>query len=178
VRYIVIAAAFATLAILAASPKAEGHELSKGKRDTEAYWRHNYYHAFYTLRWWEAIFGKRQFISMEEVALEQREVRKHRRLLRISQTKLRKFNIDSCLRELIRRESGAWPPYSVREAQVTNPYSGAYGLGQALPASKMAPYGSDYMTNPYTQIRWMKSYVRRYGGSCSALAYQRANGYY
>lgn len=42
--------------------------------------------------------------------------------------------------------------------------SGAYGLGQALPASKMAVYGSDYMTNPYTQLVWMYNYVKdRYG---------------
>lgn len=42
--------------------------------------------------------------------------------------------------------------------------SGAYGLGQALPASKMAVYGSDYMTNPYTQLTWMYNYViERYG---------------
>lgn len=42
--------------------------------------------------------------------------------------------------------------------------SGAYGLGQALPAGKMAVYGSDYMTNPYTQLVWMYNYVKdRYG---------------
>ena len=42
--------------------------------------------------------------------------------------------------------------------------SGAYGLGQALPASKMARFGDDYMTNPVTQLRWANSYaVNRYG---------------
>lgn len=49
-------------------------------------------------------------------------------------------------------ESG-WDP------QATNPGSGAYGLGQALPAGKMAEFGSDYMTNPYTQLKWMYAYV-------------------
>lgn len=43
--------------------------------------------------------------------------------------------------------------------------SGAYGLGQALPASKMASYGSDYMTNPITQLKWASDYASsRYGG--------------
>lgn len=41
--------------------------------------------------------------------------------------------------------------------------SGAYGLGQALPASKMAPYGSDYMTNPITQLKWANDYVVSHG---------------
>lgn len=47
--------------------------------------------------------------------------------------------------------------------------SGAYGLGQAEPASKMAPYGSDYMTNPVTQLRWANAYaVGRYGSWANA----------
>ena len=47
--------------------------------------------------------------------------------------------------------------------------SGAYGLGQALPASKMAPYGADYMTNPVTQLRWANAYaVNRYGSWANA----------
>lgn len=43
--------------------------------------------------------------------------------------------------------------------------SGAYGLCQSLPASKMASAGSDYMTNPVTQLRWCDGYAKqRYGG--------------
>jgi hypothetical protein len=46
-----------------------------------------------------------------------------------------------------------------------NEGSGAYGLCQALPASKMASAGSDYLTNPVTQLRWCSSYAKdRYGG--------------
>ena len=42
--------------------------------------------------------------------------------------------------------------------------SGAYGLCQALPASKMATAGSDYMTNPITQLKWCNGYaIGRYG---------------
>ena len=57
--------------------------------------------------------------------------------------------------------------------------SGAYGIGQAKPASKMAPFGADYMTNPITQVRWMIAYVvKRYGSACGAAAYRAAHGFY
>lgn len=50
--------------------------------------------------------------------------------------------------------------------------SGAYGLGQAMPASKMAPFGADYMTNPVTQLQWANSYaVSRYGSWANAYSY-------
>jgi hypothetical protein len=79
--------------------------------------------------------------------------------------------VDGCLSELIERESH-WV------VTATNPSTGAYGLPQAVPGSKMASAGSDWATNPQTQIRWMLGYVQRYGGSCGALAFQRANGWY
>ena len=47
--------------------------------------------------------------------------------------------------------------------------SGAYGLGQALPASKMAKFGADYMTDPVTQLRWANAYaVGSYGSWANA----------
>jgi hypothetical protein len=50
--------------------------------------------------------------------------------------------------------------------------SGAYGLGQALPAAKMASFGSDYMTSPITQLKWANSYaVGRYGSWAAAYGY-------
>jgi uncharacterized protein YabE (DUF348 family) len=45
-----------------------------------------------------------------------------------------------------------------------NSSSGAYGLCQSLPASKMASAGADYLTNPVTQLRWCSGYSARYGG--------------
>lgn len=55
----------------------------------------------------------------------------------------------------------------------------AYGIPQALPGYKMAAFGSDWATNPRTQIRWLLWYVSsRFGGPCQALAYKRANGTY
>lgn len=50
--------------------------------------------------------------------------------------------------------------------------SGAYGLGQALPASKMAKFGSDYLTNPVTQLRWANAYaVGKFGSWAKAYNY-------
>ena len=61
----------------------------------------------------------------------------------------------------------------------TNPYSGAYGIPQALPGNKMATAGDDWQTNPVTQIRWMNGYVTsRYGGWPQALAFKQAKGWY
>jgi len=52
-----------------------------------------------------------------------------------------------------------------------NPSSGAYGIPQSLPASKMASAGSDYRTNPATQIKWGLSYIQgRYQNPCNAWA--------
>lgn len=60
-----------------------------------------------------------------------------------------------------------------------NPSSGAYGLCQSLPGSKMASAGADWRTNPVTQLRWMKSYVDgRYGGFAGAYRFWTANHWY
>lgn len=62
---------------------------------------------------------------------------------------------------IISHESG-WRPTAA------NP-SGAYGLCQALPGSKMATAGSDWATNPITQLRWCNGYAQtRYGGWAAA----------
>jgi hypothetical protein len=50
-----------------------------------------------------------------------------------------------------------------------NASSGAYGIPQSLPASKMAKFGADYRTNPMTQIRWGLWYIEMsYGNPCNA----------
>ena len=59
----------------------------------------------------------------------------------------------------------------------SNP-SGAYGLPQALPGSKMASAGADWATNPITQLKWVNGYVSRYGGWAGAYAHWQANGNY
>jgi len=58
---------------------------------------------------------------------------------------------------IVTKES-RWRPGAV------NSYSGAYGLCQSLPASKMSSAGADYLTNPVTQLRWCTGYATgRYG---------------
>lgn len=50
-----------------------------------------------------------------------------------------------------------------------NASSGAYGIPQSLPASKMAQFGADYRTNPVTQMKWGLAYLEsRYGSPCAA----------
>ena len=60
-----------------------------------------------------------------------------------------------------------------------NPSSGAYGIPQSLPASKMAVVGADYRTNPETQIRWGLAYIgARYGNPDGAWAHSEAHNWY
>ncbi|MDW6060239.1 transglycosylase SLT domain-containing protein [Streptomyces sp. FXJ1.4098] len=60
-----------------------------------------------------------------------------------------------------------------------NPSSGAYGLVQALPGSKMASVGADWRTNPATQIKWGLNYMNeRYDSPCGAWSFWQANNYY
>ena len=57
--------------------------------------------------------------------------------------------------------------------------SGAYGIPQALPGSKMASIAGDWETNPVTQIKWMIGYVNgRYGGWTQALNHWYTHGWY
>ena len=78
----------------------------------------------------------------------------------------------SCLNSLWERESG-WNP------SASNPSSGAYGIPQALPGSKMASAGPDWQGNPATQIRWGLGYIKAtYGSPCAALAHESSNGWY
>jgi len=60
-----------------------------------------------------------------------------------------------------------------------NASSGAYGLVQALPGSKMASAGADWQTNPATQIKWGLNYMNdRYGSPCGAWSFWQANNWY
>ncbi|MFG2354014.1 lytic transglycosylase domain-containing protein [Streptomyces sp. NPDC048521] len=63
--------------------------------------------------------------------------------------------------------------------RAVNASSGAYGLFQALPGSKMASAGADWQTNPATQIKWGLSYMNgRYGSACQAWSFWQANHWY
>jgi hypothetical protein len=63
--------------------------------------------------------------------------------------------------------------------RAVNASSGAYGLVQALPGSKMSSAGSDWQTNPATQLKWGLNYMNsRYGSPCAAWQFHLANGWY
>jgi hypothetical protein len=77
-----------------------------------------------------------------------------------------------CLNSLWNKESH-WN-YKAR-----NKSSGAHGIAQALPASKMNVVSTDWRTNPVTQIRWGLRYISiRYETPCKALAKHKRSNYY
>lgn len=78
----------------------------------------------------------------------------------------------NCLVALWNKES-RWNVYA------HNSSSGAYGIPQAVPGSKMASAGADWATNPDTQIRWGLGYIQgRYGSPCAAWATSQSQGWY
>ena len=78
----------------------------------------------------------------------------------------------NCVVYLWNKESG-WNPTAY------NKRSGAYGIPQALPATKMASAGSDYMTNYKTQINWGLRYIKsRYGTPTAAYNHSQTKGWY
>lgn len=78
----------------------------------------------------------------------------------------------ACLDALWTRESG-W------RVDAHNKSSGAYGIPQALPGSKMASVAADWQTNPRTQIEWGLGYIAgRYGTPCDAWAFFQARNWY
>lgn len=76
------------------------------------------------------------------------------------------------LNRLWMRES-SWNIYA------TNPYSGAYGIPQAVPGSKMASAGRNWRSSARTQIRWGLRYIRgRYGSPRNAWHHEVTYGWY
>lgn len=77
-----------------------------------------------------------------------------------------------CLVSLWSRESG-WNVYA------ENSSSGAYGIPQALPGSKMSTAGADWATSATTQITWGLGYIAgRYGNPCGAWDHSESAGWY
>ncbi|UZN04267.1 ubiquitin-like domain-containing protein [Cellulomonas sp. S1-8] len=78
----------------------------------------------------------------------------------------------ACLLSLWNKESGwRW--------NAENKSSGAYGIPQSLPGSKMASVADDWRTNPATQITWGLNYIAgRYGDPCGAWAHSQAKNWY
>lgn len=77
-----------------------------------------------------------------------------------------------CLVKLWQKESG-W------RYDALNASSGAAGIPQSLPGSKMATHGADWQTNPATQISWGLDYIdRAYGTPCSAWGHSQSSNWY
>ena len=77
-----------------------------------------------------------------------------------------------CLDNLWTKESG-WHVHD------TNSSSGAYGIPQSLPATKLASAGDDWRDNPATQIRWGLGYIAdRYGSPCAAWSHSQSYNWY
>jgi hypothetical protein len=77
----------------------------------------------------------------------------------------------TCLVNLWNRESG-WNTHAY------NP-SGAYGIPQALPGSKMASFGGDWQNDYRVQIRWGLSYIKgSYGSPCGAWGHSNSYNWY
>jgi hypothetical protein len=85
------------------------------------------------------------------------------------------FGIDQmgpCLEKL-------WDKESHWRTTAKNPSSGAYGIAQALPPSKMGTVGKDWSWNPETQIKWGLGYIKgRYKTPCAAWSHSQAKGWY
>jgi Transglycosylase SLT domain len=78
----------------------------------------------------------------------------------------------TCFSNIVNHES-SW------NYKAVNPSSGAYGLFQALPGSKMSSAGADWRSNPATQIEWGLNYMdSRYGSPCEAWSFWQANHWY
>ncbi|MEQ4721388.1 MULTISPECIES: lytic transglycosylase domain-containing protein [unclassified Nonomuraea] len=92
----------------------------------------------------------------------------------LDQVVQRSWNLQEfrCLDNLWTRESN-W------NHRAYNRSSGAYGIPQALPAGKMRGAGSDWKSNPETQIRWGLAYIKgRYGRPCGAWGHWRSHNWY
>jgi hypothetical protein len=77
----------------------------------------------------------------------------------------------ACIDNIFTKES-KWNPYAGTP-------TGAYGIPQAFPGSKMAAFGANWRYSPLTQVKWGIWYVNsRYGSACSAWDFWQANGWY
>lgn len=78
----------------------------------------------------------------------------------------------SCIDQIWTQESG-W------NVHADNPSSGAYGIPQALPGSKMASAGPNWQNDATTQIKWGLGYIKAsYGTPCNAAAFKLSHGWY
>jgi hypothetical protein len=126
----------------------------------------------------EAAAKKKAAAAKEAAAAAQKKVRAEESGTpeQIAQAMLSQFGWSSgqlsCLEPLWDRESG-WNVYAY------NASSGAYGIPQALPGSRMASAGANWQSSAYTQIKWGLEYIQgTYGSPCAAWAHEEDDGWY
>ena len=72
-----------------------------------------------------------------------------------------------------------WTKESHWNYKARNKSSGAHGIAQALPATKMEIVGTDWRTNPVTQITWGLKYIdERYEYPCAAWSKAKRSNWY
>lgn len=71
-------------------------------------------------------------------------------------------------------EESGWNQYAAYSK--SDPYNNAYGIPQANPGTKMASAGSDWQTNPATQIKWGLGYIKATYGSPAQVPGWTPNG--
>lgn len=87
------------------------------------------------------------------------------------------YRTHPCLARIVDVEDPQWDP-TISFGGRHDPGS-SYGLPQANPGTKMVTAGRDWLTNPWTQLRWAGDYARaRYGSECAAWAYRSSHGYW
>lgn len=142
-----------------------------------AYFKRSLHHERQVVAWLESRFAPRTLERHTELHWYRAAVRWHSRLLVRYTAKLQpspRVYAGPCLAALIDLEGSGWDP-----RRANSQGSGAYGLPQALPGSKMRSAGTDWATNAYTQIDWMRGYVvARYGSCEAALAHWYAHRSY
>lgn len=180
-------AAVALIATVAATT-AQAHVGGKIKSDTPLETRLQIHqarlkHAETTLRF----FAKHEFLKTKvgTRAIARSKILYAKALRKWAKAEIKKLDallnpafsrdkVHPCLRDIIDAENPRWDPQAWNYQG-----SGAYGLPQALPGHKMASAGSDWRTNPWTQIKWMMSYtITRYGGPCEARSARFGKGWY
>lgn len=129
-------------------------------------------------------------VSNEEIALEIKDDKKDKKeeyTKTIAGTKAdyQAYAYDLVLNKYLWSESdykalvNLWERESNWNANAHNKSSGAHGIPQSLPASKMSSEGSDYYTNGYTQIRWGLKYIKkRYGSPSKAWKHFQNKNWY
>lgn len=91
----------------------------------------------------------------------------------------KKFALERVGARQFRCLDNLWTRESHWNYKAGNPSSGAYGIPQALPGSKMKSAGADWRTNPITQVKWGLKYINaRYGSACNAWRFWQSHHWY